>query len=69
MRSVLRGWRSSHVMSAFVCGLDVHKGSTYATILDQNGKIVNQARMNNEKVLSYLSHFDISKVAMESSIK
>jgi len=54
-------------MSAFVCGLDVHKGSTYATILDQNGKIVNQARMNNEKVLSYLSHFDISKVAMESS--
>jgi len=54
-------------MSAFVCGLDVHKDSTYATILNSEGKIVNQTRMNNEKVLSYLSHFDVGRVAMESS--
>jgi transposase len=54
-------------MSAFVCGLDVHKGSTYATILDLNGKIVNQTKMNNERVLSYLAHFNVSKVGMESS--
>ena len=54
-------------MSAFVCGLDVHKDSTYATILDSDGKIVNQTKMNNERVLSYLSHFNVGKVAMESS--
>jgi len=54
-------------MSAFVCGLDVHKDSTYATILNHEGKIVNQTRMNNERVLSYLSHFRVSKVGMESS--
>jgi len=54
-------------MSALVCGLDVHKDSTYATILDPSGKIVNQMRMNNERVLSYLSNFNVGKVAMESS--
>jgi len=54
-------------MSALVCGLDVHKDSTYATIVDPHGKIVDQMRMNNERVLSYLSHFNVDKVAMESS--
>ena len=54
-------------MSAFVCGLDVHKDSTYATILDRDGKIVSQMRMNNERVLSYLSGFDVDKIGMESS--
>ena len=67
MGSVLGGKRSRHVMSAFVCGLDVHKDSTYATILDSQGKIVNQMRMNNERVLSYLSMFKVNKVGMESS--
>jgi hypothetical protein len=33
------GLRSSHTMSAAVCGLDVHKDSTYATILNPEGKI------------------------------
>ena len=54
-------------MSALVCGFDVHKDSTYATILSPEGKIVNQTRMENERVLSYLSHFKVSKVGMESS--
>jgi hypothetical protein len=36
-------------MSAVVVGLDVHKDSTYATILNPEGKIVNQTRMNNER--------------------
>ncbi|MCJ7760511.1 IS110 family transposase [Candidatus Bathyarchaeota archaeon] len=54
-------------MSALVCGLDVHKDSTYATILDSSGKIVDQTRMNNERVLSYLSRFSVDRVAMESS--
>jgi transposase len=67
MGSVKRGGRSCHVMSALVCGLDVHKDSTYATILNLEGKIVNQARMSNERVLPYLSHFNVGKVGMESS--
>ena len=48
-------------MSASVCGLDVHKDSTYATILNSEGKIINQTRMTNEKVLSYLSHFRVGQ--------
>src|SRR3989304_1022625 len=67
MGSVKCRRRSRHTMSALVCGLDVHKDSTYATILDSEGKIVNQTRMENEKVPSYLSHFNVRKVAMESS--
>jgi transposase len=68
----LRVWeenlkRERHVMSALVCGLDVHKDRTYATILNHEGKVVNQTRMNNERVLPYLSDFEVSKVGMESS--
>ena len=51
MRSIKRAGRSCHVMSALVCGLDVHKDSTYATILSPEGKIVNQTRMENERIL------------------
>ncbi len=54
-------------MSALVCGLDVHKDSTYATILDSNGKIVNQRRIGNDKVLSHLSNYPINRIGMESS--
>ena len=67
MRSNKRERRSSHVMSACVCGLDVHKESTYSTILTLEGKIVNQMKMSNDKVLPYLSRFNVCKVAMESS--
>jgi len=45
----------------------VHKDSTYATILDSNGKIVNQRRMGNDGVLSYLSSYRIDRIGMESS--
>jgi transposase len=54
-------------MSALVCGLDVHKDSTYATILDHDGKIVSQRRMGNDGVLSYLSGYRIERIGMESS--
>jgi len=54
-------------MSALVCGLDVHKDSTYATILDSEGKIVSQRRMSNEAVLSYLSGYRVDRIGMESS--
>ena len=62
MGSVKRAGRSRHTMSASVCGLDVHKDSTYATILNSEGKIINQTRMTNEKVLSYLSHFKVQEL-------
>ena len=67
MGSVLRGGRSGRVMSAFVCGLDVRRDSTYATISDPSETIVNQTRINNERVLSYLSAFNVGKVGMEAS--
>jgi len=54
-------------MSALVCGLDVHKDSTYAMILDGNGKIVSQKRMGNDLVPSYLSSFRVGRIGMESS--
>jgi len=54
-------------MSAFVCGLDVHKDSTYATILDCDGWVVSQRRMVNDRVLSYLSDFQINRIGMEAS--
>ena len=47
-------------MCTFGCGLDAHKDSTYATILDSDGKMFNQVIISSEKVLSYLSQ------AMES---
>jgi hypothetical protein len=56
-------------MSPVVCGLDVHKDSTYATILNPEGKIINQTRMDNEKAQSYLLHFKVGKVAMEASTR
>lgn len=62
MGSVLGRRRSRHDMSAFVCGLEAHMESTYATVLNPEGKIVNQTRMSNEKVLLYLSHFNVAKV-------
>jgi len=67
MGSVLRKRRSRLVISAFIYGLNVHKDSTYATILTPEGKIVSQTRMENERVLTYLSHFKVSKVGMECS--
>ena len=62
MGSVIRRGRSRHTMSAFVCGLDVHKHSTYATILNSEGEIVDQTRMENEKVAAYLSQHKVGKV-------
>ena len=45
----------------------MHRDSTYATILDANGKIVSQRRMGNDKVLPYLSNYRIEKIGVEAS--
>jgi transposase len=54
-------------MSAYFCGLDVHKDSTYATIMSCDGKIVSQRRMVNDRILSYLSDYQINRIGMEAS--
>jgi transposase len=54
-------------MSACVCGLDVHKESTYATIMDCDGNIVSQERMVNDKVLPYLCKFHVDRIGLEAS--
>ena len=59
--------RSSHAISAFVCGLDVHKETTYATILGPEGEIVAQRRMHNEEVPTFLRPHPVERVAMEAS--
>jgi len=41
-------------MSAVVCGLDVHKESTYATVLDCNGQVIVQRKMPNEDIPGFL---------------
>jgi len=46
--------RSSHVMSAYI-GLDVHKDFTFATVLDQDGRVVVQRKLANEHVPSFLA--------------
>jgi transposase len=54
-------------MSAFFCGLDVHKESTYATILGQDGEVVAQRRKSNEEIPTFLKPYPVEKVAMEAS--
>jgi hypothetical protein len=40
-------------MSAFV-GLDVHSDHTFATVINEDGKIVCKKRIMNDQVLSFL---------------
>jgi transposase len=54
-------------MSSLVCGLDVHKDSVYATVMNYDGEVVDKRRLTTDEVASYLSRYPIDKVAMESS--
>ena len=54
-------------MSAVFCGLDVHKESTYATVLDSTGQVVTQRRMKNEDIPEFLEPLKVDRVAMEAS--
>jgi hypothetical protein len=53
-------------MSAYI-GLDVHKDWTFATVLDQTGRVVAQRKLANEHVPSFLEQFNVLKVGLESS--
>ena len=50
--------RSSHVMSAYI-GLDVHKVWSFATVLDQTGRVVARRKLENEHVPSFLEEFNV----------
>jgi transposase len=54
-------------MSAIVCGLDVHKESTYATVLDRDGQVLVQRRMLNEDIPAFLEATGPERLAMEAS--
>lgn len=54
-------------MNAFYCGLDVHKETTYATVLDTDGQVVTQRKMRNEEIPEFLEPLNVEKVAMEAS--
>ena len=54
-------------MSAHVCGLDVHKKYTYATILGPDGEILAQKKMDNEEVPAFLEPYPVEHVAMEAT--
>ena len=54
-------------MSAVVCGLDVHKESTYATVLDRDGQVLVQRKMHNEDIPAFLDMTKPEKLAMEAS--
>ena len=54
-------------MSSLVCGLDVHKDSVYATVMNYGGEIVDKRKLTNDEVANFLSRYPIDKVAMESS--
>ena len=67
MKEVISQRRSCHSISAVFCGLDVHKESTYATVLDQTGQVVTQRGMKNEGVPRFLEPLEVEKIAMEAS--
>jgi len=54
-------------MSSLVCGLDVHKNSVYATVMNYGGEVVEKRKLTNDEVVNFLSRYPIDKVAMESS--
>ena len=53
-------------MSAFI-GLDVHSEHTFATVLDQGGRVVAQRRIANEHVSNFLRLFNVEKIGLEAS--
>jgi transposase len=50
-----------------VRGLDVHKETTYATVLDRDGQVLVQRKMPNEDIPRFLEPIHPEKLAMEAS--
>ena len=46
--------RSKHNMSAsLIAGLDIHKKSTYVTIIDREGKIIEKRKIKNDDIIDF----------------
>jgi transposase len=54
-------------MNTIYCGLDVHKETTYATIINIYGEVQTQKRMKNEEIPNFLEPYQVEKVATEAS--
>ena len=54
-------------MSTLVCGLDVHKESTYATVLDEKGQVMVQRKLSNDDIPAFLDMTKPEKLAMARS--
>ena len=67
MKDVKSRVHQSKSMNTLYCGLDVHKESTYATIINVFGEVLTQKRMRNEEVIEFLEPYQVEKVAMEAS--
>jgi|YelNatPaOPRAMG01_1025707.scaffolds.fasta_scaffold341827_1 hypothetical protein len=65
MRKALGRRRSDHAISAFV-SLDVHSDHTFATVINEDGKIFCKKRIMNDQVLSFLKPFNVEKVGFEA---
>ena len=65
MRKALGRRHSAHAISAFV-SLDVHSDHTFATVINEDGKIICKKRMANDQVLSFLKPFNVEKVGFEA---
>ena len=55
-------------MSSLVCGLDVHKSSVFATVMNYGGEVIERRKLaDKDDVVTFLGRYRIDKVAMESS--
>ena len=67
MKDVKSRVRSSSDMNALYCGLDVHKETTYATVINIFSEVQTQKRIKNEEIPEFLEPYQVEKVAMEAS--
>ena len=45
----------------------MHKDWTFATVLDQDGRVVDQRKLLNEHVPSFVGNFNVEKIGLEAS--
>ena len=59
--------RSIRSVSAIVFGLNIHKESTYTTILDPDSESFTLKKRSNDKAPTILRLHEVEKAAMEAS--
>ena len=54
--------------STLFCGLDIHRnGLSYATVVDQMGRLVKAKKVLDDSLLDFLDRYQPAKIAMEAS--